>query len=393
MARTKNSRSAAGAGSIRQRPDGRWEGRLTVGVDAATGKTIRRSVYGSTQKEVRQALTNLQKDVDSGTYLTPQKSTVESWLTEWLETFCKTKLKPLSYAKYLATAKNHIIPSLGSIKLQDLRGIHVQKLYNKMIDSGLSPKTVRDAAAVLRKALNIAIKQGFISSNPCDSAELPKIERKQIKPLSDAEIPLFLKEIDNHPMRNAFALCLFAGLREGECLGLSWSQIDFENQRIIVNQQLQKERKKGGVYYISDTTKGGKERTISPPDIAFTYLVDQKRKQASLRLAAGYIWDNPQDLVFTNETGRYIDIGVFYKHFKKIASAIGRPDARPHDLRHTAATVAISSGSDIKSVQDLLGHATASFTLDVYAHVSDTMRKDTAARMQGYYNNLNINKA
>ena len=111
-------------------------------------------------------------------------------------------------------------------------------------------------------------------------------------------------------------------------------------------------------------------------------------KQAENRLAAGAAWSNPNDLVFTDGTRKHYAIPTFYKYFKKITASIGRPDARPHDLRHTAATVAIASGADIKSVQDMLGHATASFTLNVYAHTSEQMMKDTASRMQGYYDGL-----
>lgn len=191
-------------------------------------------------------------------------------------------------------------------------------------------------------------------------------------------------------MRNAYALCLFAGLREGECLGLSWKQVDFQRGRITISQQLQQQKTGGCAYFLSPTTKSGKPRTIEPPPIAFEYLRAEKRKQAENRLKAGPVWSNPDDLVFTNELGRHYVILTFYKNFKKIATRIGRPDARPHDLRHTAATVAIASGADIKSVQDLLGHATASFTLNVYAHTSEQMMKDTAARMQNYYDNLTV---
>lgn len=107
---------------------------------------------------------------------------------------------------------------------------------------------------------------------------------------------------------------------------------------------------------------------------------------------AGPLWNNPDDLVFTNELGKHRSFAAFYTNFKKIAASIGRPDARPHDLRHTAATVAIASGADIKSVQELMGHATSSFTLDVYAHASERMLSDTADRMQRYYDNLNTNQ-
>ena len=189
-------------------------------------------------------------------------------------------------------------------------------------------------------------------------------------------------------MGNAYALCLLAGLREGECLGLSWAQVDFKRKRITISQQLQKEKKKGAQYYIAPTTKSGKSRVIEPPAIAFEYLRAEQTHQLENRLRAGNEWTNPHNLVFTNEIGEHYKIFTFYSRFKRIAASIGRPDARPHDLRHTAATVAIASGADIKSVQDMLGHATASFTLNVYAHTSEQMMKDTASRVQGYYDSI-----
>lgn len=387
------AKKAAGEGTIRKRSDGRWEAIITVGTDPGTGKAIRRSVYGSTQAEVRKKKTELTRSIDNGTYQAPDRTTVEKWLDTWMETFCKIKVKPLTYASYETAIKTHIKPNIGAVKLQSLRGVHIQKLYNNMIEAGKSPKTVKNISAILHKALSVAVKQGMIVANPCDAAELPKVTQKEIKPLTDGEIPKFISAIEGHPFRNAYALCLFAGLREGECLGLSWAQIDFEKKRIVVSQQLQRGRTKGSGYYIADTTKSGKSRSIEPPEIAFKYLRAERARQAENQLAAGEIWNNPDNLVFTDATGKHLAIHTFYKHFKAIAKSIDRPDARPHDLRHTAATVAIASGADIKSVQDLMGHATAAFTLNVYAHTSDQMKKDTAARMQSYYDNLTAQKA
>ena len=333
-------------------------------------------------------MTAILRELDKGTYQAPEKVTVAQWMDEWLSTFCANKVKPLTLQSYQGIIKNHIIPAIGSLKLQAVKGTHIQRLYNSMTAAGLSGKTVKNVSAVLHKAFGMALKQGIIAANPCGAAELPKAEHKEIHPLTDTEIPLFLSAIDASPMRNAYALCLFAGLREGECLGLSWRQVDFEKGRITVSQQLQKEKTKGGRYYIAPTTKSGKPRTIEPPPITFQYLKAERVKQLENRLKAGSAWDNPDDLVFTDEVGKHYALHTFYKRFKVIAASIGRPDARPHDLRHTAATVAIASGADIKSVQDLLGHATASFTLNVYAHTSEQMMKDTAARMQNYYDGL-----
>lgn len=235
MAR-KSTRNAQGGGTIRQRSDGRWEARFTVGRDPGTGKQIQRSIYGSTQKEVRQKLAQAVADVDAGIYQAPNKITVSEWMKEWLTTFCEGKVKPLTVQTYSGLIKNHINPAIGAIELQALKGTHIQQLYNSMTKAGLSGKLVQNVSAVLHKALNTAIKQEIIRANPCDGAERPKVERREIKPLSDSEIPLFLAAIDNSPMCNAYALCLFAGLREGECLGLSWKQVDFQRGRITISQ-------------------------------------------------------------------------------------------------------------------------------------------------------------
>lgn len=388
MPRKATTRAAAGSGSIRQRSDGRWEARITVGADPGTGKVIRRSIYGNTQTEVRKQMNAIIREIDNGTYQAPNKITVSQWMEEWVTDFCANRVKPTTLAAYRAVIKNHINPAIGAIEIQAIRGTHIQRIYNTMTSNGLTGKTVKNAGAVLHKAFSVALKQGLIAANPCDAAELPKVVQKPIKPLTDGEIPLFLNAIDGHPFRNGYALCLFAGLREGECLGLSWDNVDFENRRITVCQQLQKSKTESGRYYIANSTKNGKTRVIAPPDITFDYLRDEYRQQAERKLKAGKAWNNPHNLCFTTETGRYILPEIFRRSFKKIVAGIGRPDARVHDLRHTCATVAIAAGSDIKSVQDLMGHATASFTLNVYAHTSERMKEDTASRVQGYYESL-----
>ena len=333
MPRKSNTRAASGAGSIRQRPDGRWEARVTVGSNPGTGKPIRRSIYGDTQAAVRKEMTAVLRDVDRGTYQTPSKMTVKIWMETWLDTFC-TGLKPLTVSAYNTAMKTHIVPAFGAMPVQELKGIHVQKLFNDMLEAGKSPKTVKNTAAILHKALSVAVKQGYIAANPCEAAEVPKVTRHEIKPLTDAEIPVFLAAIEDHPFRNAYGLCLFAGLREGECLGLTWDCVDFDRGRITVRQQLQKSRTESGTYRIVSSTKSGKVRVIEPPVVAFDYLRSERTRQVENRLRAGKLWDNAQDLVFTNPLGGHVVIETFRRNFKRLAASMGRPDLRPHDLRH-----------------------------------------------------------
>ena len=283
----KNTKNAKGSGTIRQRPDGRWEARFTVGRDPGTGKQAQRSVYGSTQKEVRQKLAQITAAIDSGTYQARNKITVSSWFREWLDTFCANKVKPLTKESYEGIVKNHINPAIGAMELQTVKGRHIQKIYNTMTAAGLSGKTVKNVSAVLHKAFSVALKQGLIISNPCDGAELPKTVPHEIVPLTDDEIPKFLDAIADSPYKNAYALCLFAGLREGECMGLSWKQVDFQRGRISVNQQLQKGKAKGSGYYIMPSPKSSKPRTIEPPPVTFAYLQAERVKQMERRFAAG----------------------------------------------------------------------------------------------------------
>ena len=383
MGKAKN---AAGAGTIRQRANGLWEGRITIGTNPGTGKPIRKSVYGKKQKEVRRRMTEITRDLDKNNYKEPSKITVAAWMKIWLDNFTP-QLAPLSRSKYDAEIKNHIIPALGALQLDAVSGLHVQSFYNSLTKAGLSGKTVSGIASILRKSFNTAIKQKLMQSNPCLTAELPRIEKPEINPLTDEEIPRFLAAIAGHPLEHAFAIALFTGMREGELLGLSWEQVDFASRKITINQQLQRSRETGE-YFIRECPKNRKIRVFAPPDIALEHLKLQRAKQLEMQRAASELWSNPGNLVFTDACGKHLTISTFYKQFKRVAEDFGRPELRVHDLRHTTATIAIASNADIKSVQNLLGHATAAFTLNTYAHTSEKMMQDTASRMQAYYSSL-----
>lgn len=164
---------------------------------------------------------------------------------------------------------------------------------------------------------------------------MKSVKKHKITPLLDDEIPAFLKAIEADPeFKNAYAFCLFTGIREGECLGLMWDKVDVKGKCITVEQQLQKDRQKSGTYFIKNATKTKKQRTVYLTEDAVACLEDEKKRQEENAKLAGELWDNEWNLVFTNDLGRYIIPMTFYKHFKRIAEKIGRPDLRPHDLRH-----------------------------------------------------------
>lgn len=216
---------------------------------------------------------------------------------------------------------------------------------------------------------------------------LPRIVKKDIMPLDEADTKLFLEAIKGDPFELLFTVTLFTGLRKGEVLGLTWNCVDFLRGTILVEKQLQQEKKKKGKYYLA-TLKNDKPRSVTPAPWVMQILRKQKLKQAEDRIAAGSAWSNPDNLVFTNPLGGHLVPWTVSRHYKEIVASIGRPDARFHDLRHSYAVAAIRSGDDIKTVQGNLGHATASFTLDVYGHVTDQMKNASAARMEAYIKDI-----
>lgn len=386
MPRKSNTRAAQGAGTIRQRKDGRWEARYTVGRDPGTGKQVQRSVYGATQQEVRKKLAQLTAALDAGTYKEPCKMTVGQWLDIWSADYLGG-VKPFTVRSYCDQIRNHIKPALGSVKLEALNAHTIQAFYNSLGAEregkpGLSPKTVKNVHGVLHKALQQAVALGYLRFNPSDACTLPRVVRKPIKPLDEEQSKAFLKAIQGHRFENLFTVTLFTGMREGEVLGLMWSCVDFEKGTILIDKQLQQEKKRGGQYVFAPL-KNDRARTITPAPWVMDLLKHHRAQQAELRLRAGPMWED-SGLVFTNELGHHLARCTLVNAFKAVVTSIGRPDARFHDLRHSYAVAAIRSGDDIKTVQGNLGHATAAFTLDVYGHVTDQMKRESAARMESY---------
>ena len=209
------------------------------------------------------------------------------------------------------------------------------------------------------------------------------IEKKELQPLDEAETKLFLDAVKGHPFELLYTFTLFTGLREGEALGLTWDRIDFMRGTILVSRQLQKEKKAGGAFLLVPL-KNDKPRRITPAPWVMQLLRDRKLQQYEHKEKAGAAWSNPMNLVFTNELGGNLIPQTVVRHFKEIVTAIGRPDARFHDLRHSYAVASLRSGDDIKTVQGNLGHATAAFTLDVYGHVTNQMQEASAVRMEAY---------
>jgi len=389
-----NKKNTSGAGSIRKKTVHRngteytyWEARFTTGFDPKTGKQKQRSITGKTQKEVAQKLRKLTVELDAGTYHEPCRMTVAQWLETWQKDYL-LDVKPSTAYLYGTNINLYINPHIGAMKLGALTTPTVQAFYNDLLHPSkpdvnpLSPKTIKNVHGVLHKALKQAVLCGHIRSNPADGCVLPRIVKKEISPLDEDHISLFLKAVHGHPHEYLYKITLFTGLRQGEVLGLTWDCVDFQNGTLTIKQQLRREQKKGGQYYFSPT-KNGKTRVISLAPTVLNLFQLQKAAQVEKAQKAGCMWEE-NNLIFTNELGSFLSYRTVYDCYKRVVAGIGIPDARFHDLRHSYAYAAIKSGDDIKTVQENLGHATAAFTLDVYGHVTKQMKQESANRMERF---------
>lgn len=403
-------RAARGSGMIRQRSNGSWEARYTAGRDPGTGKQIQKSIYGKTQDEVRRKLLEITKDIDDGIYTDSRSMTVGAWLDLWVDEYT-INLKDTTLRSYKDHIRLHIKPGLGAVKINKLSPIMIQKFYNKLLTDGrcfaegrkidddtpkgLSPKTVKNIHNVLHKALKQATKppHSLIKYNPADAVELPKTTQREMSVLSGDDIVAFLNSLKDDWHYPIFYVDIFSGLRRGELLGLQWKNIDFDNKTITVTAQIQRERKKGGKLRLVPL-KNDRPRTIYPPPSVFEILKEHKDLQDALRekiICNDGTWED-NDAVFTNEKGGWLEGSAVYRSLQRHLKKLGIDNVRLHDLRHTYATVSISEGVDIKTLQESLGHHDPGFTLRVYGHAVDTMKRNAADKMEAYTKRININK-
>lgn len=390
MPRKSTTRGANGGGSIRQRPDGTWEARITLGTNPGTGKPLRKSIYGKTQKEVRQKMQRALVEVDEGSYIEQSRLTVKQWLETWLAEYTGN-VKESSRTRYTQDVKNHIVPALGALKLSELTAAHCQRFYNGLTrcDKPLNPKSVKNIHGVLHQALKQAVRLGYIRANPTDACTLPRIEKRQVEPLDAPEIKRLLDVLGDDLYSVIIKIDLFTGMRSGEILGLQWACVDFDRGTITVDKQLRHPKTKDEPYTLA-SVKNDKARTVQPAPYVMQLLKQRRREQVEQRVRAGATWSDYglPDLVFTYENGKYVNANIVLRHLKKKLEEAGLPDKRFHDLRHTYAVSSLQAGDDVKTVQENLGHHTAAFTLDQYGHVTESMRQASARRMEAFIEGL-----
>ena len=372
---------ANGEGSIRKRKDGRWEGRYTAGHDPATGKTIYKNVLGKTQTEVKEKLKRAIEDSAKLDMSKVGQYTVGQWMDVWFENYAKIKVRPSSHQTYRGYIENHIKPNIGSIPLNKLTSLELQKLYKKLLGNGrverieskkqpkgLSAKTVRNINQIISSALNLAIEQRLILTNPANACALPNLEHREMKTLPVEQLTSFLREAKESGVFEMYYIELATGLRRGELLGLKWSDIDLEHGSLRVQRQIA--RIDGEIVEGPLKTKNA-YRTLPLSADAIDVLKTQKKKGGN------------SQYVFPSPTGGPISPDSVLHMLHRVLKRAGLPKVRFHDLRHTFATLALQNGVDIKTVSGMLGHFSAGFTLDTYAHVTTAAQKEAANTMGG----------
>ncbi len=374
-------RRSNGEGNIRKRKDGRWEGRYTAGFDPATGKQVFKNVLGKTQNEVKEKLKKALEESQKLDFTRTGKYTVSQWMEEWFENVCKIKVRPSSHQTYRGYIDHHIAPNVGKIPIEKLSTMDLQKLCRKLMDKGrverieaekqpkgLSAKTIRNIMQIISSAMDFAVAQKIITENPCKAVELPKVEKQEMQTIPVEQLQAFLTEAKASGVYEMYYIELSTGLRRGELLGLKWTDIDWNHAVITVRRQVA--RVNGEITEAPLKTKNSYRRVSISPQ-ALEVLKTQKAKTNS-------------EYVFPSPTGGPISPDSVNNMLKRVLARAGIPKVRFHDLRHTFATIALQNGVDIKTVSSILGHFSAGFTLDTYAHVTTAAQKEAAATIGNF---------
>lgn len=378
------SRRSRGDASIKKRKsDGRWYWRYPIGHDPATGKLKYKTLYGRSKSEVEQKKRAFLVELElNGKVATPAKMTVEDWLAEWVETYC-INVAPSTRKKYESDIRNRINPYIGKARLSQLSQEDIQKMVNT-ISQELKPASVRNIHGTLHEALEKARELELIRTNPARNIELPKVVKEPIQPLPESSVKSFVSALEGDFYRDPILFALYTGAREMEVLGLTWSNVNLRTNTITVKSQLKREHGEATLV----PTKGAKVRTVPLVPQAVALLKEQKDRQERWKAESYGIFDNPLDLVFTNEIGGALVALSVRKHFKKAVEEIGLPDLRFHDLRHSYAVYQIRAGVDFKTISENMGHYSVAFTMDVYGFVTREMEKESAEKLGGFFDSL-----
>lgn len=367
-----------GEGTLRLRKDGRWEGRIVIGYDRE-GKPRTKSVLAQTKAECVAKLEKL-KAIDDTKRPVKVKAdmTLGDWLDFWYQNHSKPSLRPTTCQSYENWIYHHLIPGVGHIPLNKLTQSDLQQFFTDMKKNGrqnfvelkgtaMSDRSVRSCYAVCRRALDKAVQENLIRKNPAEGCKLPPLKGREMQVLTKEEMQRFLIQAKEEGMYELFLLELTTGLRRGELLALQWEDLDMETGTLKIDRQVYPV--KGKLIINEPKTKAGVRTIILPPPM-LEVLKEYKEQIFSP-------WMFPSRI----RLGQPIDPGYVRKRLQEILGRAGCKQIRFHDLRHTFATMALEHGMDVKTLSAIIGHVSSSTTLNIYAHVTDEMRRTAATKI------------
>jgi integrase len=320
---------------------------------------------------VRHAAQNYPRRTEEAPGVTFTSLTVKEYLEQWLEQIVKRQNRIRTYDRYAGDINNYLIPDLGKHQLAKLTPAPVQALLNKLADAGLAYRSIRNVRAVLRRALNQAMRFGYVVRNVATLVDVPGEVTFVAEPLDEEQAKRLLDAITGHRWELLYRIALGLGLRKGEILGLRWEDVDFEAATLRISGSLQRQR---GRLERTTTKTEASIRVIALPPSLLAMLCDHKQRQAEMRAVARR-WIET-GLVFTSSVGTPIEPSDLSRHFKQVLKEAGLPEhTRFHDLRHSCATLLIVMGVHPRVVMEILGRSLNSGSGRLISRISWIMKR------------------
>lgn len=341
-------------------------------VVTATGPTAQES-----RKRAKAKLESLPNLGGRSNGLPKSKLLLQEFLSGWLEDEHKYHIAHSTFKRYQSLANFHINPTIGNVELRKLTANHINSMITVMREGGQSPRSQQQARALLSVALQEAERKDYIAINPVKKVRNPQLKRIEINPLTLAEVKRLLSTYEGTYMWARLHTALICGLRQGEALGLTWDDVDFENQTLNIRKQIQIV---DGTQVFTGLKTNKSRRLIALTDETVVALKAHRSLIERLKLRGANNWLE-NNLIFPDELGGFRSPTVDYSEWKKALKLCGIAPKRLHDARHTAATLMYSQGIGIETISRALGHSTSAITSKLYVHNSVEPQKKAAEVM------------
>lgn len=359
------TKSRSGTGSVFQRADGLWVGTIRfVDVD---GSRHRKTVYGSTKSAAESKLEEVRRFIADAVPVVQSRDAVGPLVSWWAtSTLPVSHRRPSTVQTYQTIVRTVILPGIGATRLDELTPSAIDVWTGRLLDEGRSPASIRKALDILGLALDVAVRDGKIRTNPVREASKPRIPRTEVDFYTSDQIGALLRAAEGYRLEPLLRLAVFTGLRRGEALALRWRDVDAEAGTLRVTGTLGRVR--GRLVRQEPKTNSG-TRVVPLVGDALQALDDARALQALDQEASEY-WRNDAGFVFTTESGEPVDPSNLGRWFARVRKRAGISTGSWHTLRHSAASRLLRNGTPILVVSRLLGHAKVQITLDLYGHLT-----------------------